>query len=213
LKAPLLVNGHTLSGESDEHVLSSNSTTAALLAVVPDSNPLSASLAHESDTDDGEETDDLLRSIKVDPLKAQIAQTKMLAARSIGPDGTEQISDKVLQKVEFPNLKMDATEQSEDPYAKHWRTQCEYELLPLVQNPFQEFDLFIGKDPVHQSFFDKVRCLSFCSLSASVCLFSYTSFSSPFVLLLFSCSFNQSVWSARFAPTSSLIVSQTRRRR
>jgi hypothetical protein len=78
--------------------------------------------------------------------------------RSVGPDGNEEISEKVLQSVTYPGVEDGDFKQTDEEMKRNnqWTLQCDYEQLPFAPIPFLTFKLSTGKDDIHKGFLDRL---------------------------------------------------------
>lgn len=89
--------------------------------------------------------------IQIDDDDRQIRES--IAARAMIKKQAGKINAKTIAQLEGAPP---PAEEKGSEYENHWRIKCEYELLPLVDEPFKEFEIFTGKDEIHQSFFEKI---------------------------------------------------------
>ncbi len=100
----------------------------------------------------------------IDPIKLKEARAKMLQPRDgVKLDETTglEIHDPASAVVQTVQCEQIQGKDPGSPWERHWVTGCEYELLPLTRAPFQEYDVWTGKDEVHLSFIEKVQSVLF----------------------------------------------------
>jgi len=73
--------------------------------------------------------------------------------RNQDADGNEVFEEKDLRYLQCESL---PDKDAGNPFETHWRLECEYEMLPLVNDPFLDVELWVGKDEIHSTFLEKL---------------------------------------------------------
>eukprot|EP00455_Lapot_gusevi_P044048 TRINITY_DN5451_c0_g1_i6.p1 TRINITY_DN5451_c0_g1~~TRINITY_DN5451_c0_g1_i6.p1 ORF type:complete len:1341 (-),score=444.12 TRINITY_DN5451_c0_g1_i6:44-3847(-) len=79
------------------------------------------------------------------------ASSNACKPRKVGPDGQEEVDPRTVRQVMCEAEK----EEEHGAFETHWRVKCEYENLPIVNHPFKEFDVMVGKNEVHLTFLER----------------------------------------------------------
>jgi len=85
--------------------------------------------------------------------KIKASREKMCKPRKIGADGNEEFDQGLIRKIQCEQItEVDAS----NPWERHWKLECEYEKTVKYKPAFQEYDMFTGKDEIHQTFLEKL---------------------------------------------------------
>jgi hypothetical protein len=79
-----------------------------------------------------------------------------LKPREVDAEGNEVIDEKDLKPLRYLQAEQMPDVDAGSDFEKHWRLECEYEMLPTVNDPFLDSELFVGKDEIHSTFLDKL---------------------------------------------------------